>query len=196
MPTRKLPLWIKQALSPASSGSKIFKNTYAKGLHTVCREARCPNRGECESRGTATFLILAIDVRVTADSVRCNTALLPPEPRRTRTRRSVNRGLGLHHAVITSVTRDDLPDGGASVFAQTIQAIKKLSRERQSRCSYRISSVIRLPWRLLSTLGRSDQSQHGDGESSIRNSGAPLLIPGPLSCSAAWQIAGYRANPA
>lgn len=122
----RLPPWIKRTLSPVSAGSKIFRNTYAKGLHTVCKEARCPNRGECESRGTATFLILGD--RCTRNCGFCavqhgKPAPLNPEEPELIAEAVAN--LGLRHSVITSVTRDDLPDGGASVFAQTVQAIRK-----------------------------------------------------------------------
>lgn len=126
MSHRKLPHWIKRTISPISAGSRIFKTTYAKGLHTVCKEARCPNRGECESSGTATFLILGD--RCTRNCSFCAvkygmpTPVNPEEPDLVAA--SVAE-LGLHHAVITSVTRDDLPDGGASAFSQTIEAIRK-----------------------------------------------------------------------
>lgn len=124
----RLPPWIKRTLSPVSAGSKIFRNTYAKGLHTVCKEARCPNRGECESRGTATFLILGD--QCTRNCGFCavqhgKPAPLNPEEAELIAEAVAN--LGLRHAVITSVTRDDLPDGGASVFVQTVQAIRKKS---------------------------------------------------------------------
>ena len=94
-------------------------------LHTVCQEARCPNKGECFSSGTATFLILGD--RCTRDcrfcSVRHGDAarLDEEEPRRVA---EAARRLGLRHVVVTSVTRDDLPDGGASQFAATIEALR------------------------------------------------------------------------
>ncbi len=98
------------------------------GLHTVCEEARCPNIGECFEAGTATFMILG-DVCTRACgfcAVRSGrpAGLDAEEP--SRVAEAVGR-LGLKHAVITSVTRDDLPDGGASVFADTIRAIRRRS---------------------------------------------------------------------
>jgi lipoic acid synthetase len=96
------------------------------GLHTVCEEAHCPNLGECWSRGTATFMILG-DVCTRACgfcAVRTGLPAAAPdadEPRRVA--EAVAR-MGLHHAVVTSVNRDDQADGGASVFAATIREIR------------------------------------------------------------------------
>jgi len=95
------------------------------GLHTVCEEARCPNIGECWHHGTATFMILG-DVCTRACSY-CAVAHGRPaavdaaEPERVA--RAIQT-LGLNYVVITSVDRDDLPDGGASIFAETIRATR------------------------------------------------------------------------
>ena len=108
-------------------------------LHTVCREARCPNKGECYASGTATFLILG-DVctracrfcavegagRIAEGGRReapgaPRVALDPDEPRRVA---EAARRLGLRHVVVTSVTRDDLPDGGAAQFAAAVAAVR------------------------------------------------------------------------
>jgi len=95
-------------------------------LHTICEEAKCPNIGECFNRGTATFLILG---RICSrNCTYCHVQHGIPEPLNTDEPDDVAesvRSLGLRYAVITSVTRDDLSDGGAEHFAQTIQAIKK-----------------------------------------------------------------------
>jgi lipoic acid synthetase len=99
-------------------------------LHTVCEEAGCPNIGECWASGTATFLLLG-DI-CTRNCRFCNVQTGKPlpidgdEPRRVAEAVDVMR---LRHAVLTSVTRDDLPDGAASVFAQTIAEIRKRSPE-------------------------------------------------------------------
>ena len=98
------------------------------GLHTVCQEARCPNLGECFSRGTATFLILG---RVCTRgcgfcAVERGTPASPDEGEPERVAQAVQK-MGIHYVVITSVTRDDLPDGGASSFAETIRAIRALN---------------------------------------------------------------------
>ena len=97
-------------------------------LHTVCREARCPNKGECYASGTATFLILG-DVctracrfcAVEGDGKAGVCTLDEDEPRRVA---EAAERLGLRHVVITSVTRDDLPDGGAAQFAAAIAAVR------------------------------------------------------------------------
>lgn len=96
------------------------------GLHTVCEEAHCPNLGECFSQGTATFLILGdICTRNCGFcAVRHGTPVPPAEDEPNRIGRVVVE-MGLHYVVITSVTRDDLPDGGASLFARTIEAIRE-----------------------------------------------------------------------
>ena len=96
-------------------------------LHTVCEEARCPNLGECFSKGTATFLILT---RVCTRNcgfcaVEHGTPLPPDESEPQKVAEAVTR-MGLRYVVVTSVTRDDLPDGGASQFARTIRAIRAL----------------------------------------------------------------------
>ncbi len=94
-------------------------------LHTVCQEALCPNIAECWGRGTATFMILG-DI-CTRHCRFCSVKggrPLPPDPQEPERVAEAAYRLGLNHVVITSVTRDDLPDGGASHFAQTIKAVK------------------------------------------------------------------------
>ena len=93
-------------------------------LHTVCEEASCPNIGECWDQGTATFMILG-DVCTRACGY-CNVVHGRPEPvDREEPGRLAEAvaSLGLHHVVITSVDRDDLDDGGASVFARSIESV-------------------------------------------------------------------------
>jgi lipoic acid synthetase len=94
-------------------------------LHTVCQEAACPNIGECWARGTATFMLLG-DV-CTRHCRFCNVTSghpLPPDPQEPARVAEAAARMGLHHVVITSVTRDDLPDGGAGQFALTIHTIR------------------------------------------------------------------------
>jgi lipoic acid synthetase len=102
--------------------------TYEEGLHTVCREARCPNQGECSERGEATFLILGDTCTRNCAfcAVKHGVPATAAYEEAHRVAASVN-SLNLKHAVVTSVTRDDLPDGGASVFAETIRSIRDLS---------------------------------------------------------------------
>ncbi len=117
---------VKKNLSGAfySQVTNILKDLRLK---TVCREAQCPNMGECFSEGTATFLILGD--RCTRSCGYCaiaNGHSEPPDPTEpSRIAEAVQR-LGLNYVVITSVTRDDLPDGGASIFADTIRNIRLL----------------------------------------------------------------------
>jgi lipoic acid synthetase len=96
------------------------------GLHTVCEEAHCPNLGECWNRGTATFMILG-DVCTRACgfcAVKTGLPELPPDPMEAVRVAEAVRTMGLRHAVITSVNRDDQPDGGAAVFAACIRQIR------------------------------------------------------------------------
>lgn len=124
--TQRLPPWLRRRLPGATAVSRIQERTYAKGLHTVCREARCPNQRECYEKGTATFLILG-DL-CTRDCGFCavkHGRPSPPDPLEPKRVADAVIELGLTHAVITSVTRDDLPDGGAAWFAETIAAIRE-----------------------------------------------------------------------
>ena len=131
-PGRK-PAWLKHK-APAP---RQYRATGALldelDLHTVCREARCPNKGECYASGTATFLILgdvctractfcAVEGEGKAGDLHAGVCRLDEdEPRRVA---EAARRLGLRHVVITSVTRDDLPDGGAAQFAAAIAAVR------------------------------------------------------------------------
>ncbi len=123
----RLPTWIAER--KLSLGSlRDVRQVMAKGkLHTVCDEARCPNRSECFSRHTATFLIMGDTC--TRSCRYCSIAhgkprpLDPEEPRRLA---EAAKELGLRHVVVTSVDRDDLPDGGATQFARVIEALHEL----------------------------------------------------------------------
>lgn len=118
------PEWLKLSpLDPTILGrmNRLMRDLK---LHTVCESARCPNRAECFARGTATFMILG-DI-CTRNCTFCAVKHGMPQPADPEEPQhivaAVNK-LGLRYAVITSVTRDDLPNGGASQFAQTINAI-------------------------------------------------------------------------
>ncbi len=127
MDKQRLPPWVRSTLPPASALAKITRRTYCQGLATVCREARCPNRGECFSKGTAAFLILG-DV-CTRDCRFCavkHGIPQPPEPSEPVKVAESVAVMGLTHAVVTSVTRDDLEDGGAWQFVATIRAIREM----------------------------------------------------------------------
>jgi lipoic acid synthetase len=124
------PEWLKlNALEPAVL-NKTTKLTRDLKLHTVCESARCPNRPKCFSEDTATFMILG-DVctrNCTFCAVKHGRPEAPDPQEADRVVQAVAR-LGLRYVVVTSVTRDDLPDGGASWFAQTITAIHKYDPE-------------------------------------------------------------------
>jgi lipoic acid synthetase len=128
MHSRLLPEWIRSRLPSASAVESMSRRTYAVGLATVCKEALCPNQGDCSERRTATFLILGD--RCTRNCGFCGIGPGRPEPADPDEPHRVAgavKSLGLRHAVITSVTRDDLSDGGAFVFAETIRSIRRLT---------------------------------------------------------------------
>lgn len=109
---------------------KFVKSTLKKlNLHTVCEEAGCPNIYECFEAKTATFLILGDTCTRNCRFCLVNTGKpLPPDMEEPQKVAQAILEMGLNYAVITSVTRDDLPDGGARVFVETIKEIKRLSK--------------------------------------------------------------------
>ena len=124
------PPWLKKRIPPFEDLIKVKSVLSGTVLHTVCEEARCPNLGECFSRGTATILILGKTcTRSCGFCAVQHGAPAPPDEGEPRKVAEAVKKMGLQYAVITSVTRDDLPDGGASFFAQTIRAIRGLDRK-------------------------------------------------------------------
>ena len=126
------PPWLWQRISPQAEGAVASMEDLLDrfGLHTVCQEAHCPNIAECFGQGTATFMILGDTCcrgcRFCAVQRGNPVAVDAAEPERVA---EAAAQLGLKHLVITSVTRDDLPDGGARHFAATIQAVRRRSPE-------------------------------------------------------------------
>ena len=124
------PAWLKIALPRGRTHTKVRETLISGKLCTVCEEARCPNRQECWDAGTATFMILG-----NVCTRRCRFCAVakggPAPPDRAEPARvgMATRALGLKHVVVTSVTRDDLPDGGAAHFAETIRQIRAASPE-------------------------------------------------------------------
>ena len=120
------PSWLKRRL-PSGPAYEQVCNLLKKGhLHTVCQEARCPNIWECFSQKTATFLILGD--RCTRNCGFCAIAhgpSGPPDPEEPLRVAGAVEQMALKYVVITSVTRDDLPDGGAGIFAATIETIRR-----------------------------------------------------------------------
>ena len=128
--TRRLPEWFKVPMPGGPNYMSLREQFRAEELHTVCEEARCPNIGDCWERGTATFMILG-DICTRACAYCAVTTGLPQgldlqEP--IRLAETVER-LGLRYVVITSVNRDDLPDGGAFIFVQCVRQIRSRSPE-------------------------------------------------------------------
>ncbi|MDH5203946.1 MAG: lipoyl synthase [Nitrospirota bacterium] len=120
----RLPEWIKTKSFADIHGTKRILRNY--GLSTVCEEARCPNIGECFSKPTATFMILGS--KCTRNCGFCAVEHSTPEPLDPDEPERVAlaaKDMGLKYVVITSVTRDDLPDGGAEQFTRTVSAIRK-----------------------------------------------------------------------
>ena len=122
---RRIPDWIRFQIPGGKNAARLRGVIKKAGLHTVCMEARCPNVGECMGCGTATFLILGDTC--TRNCRYCSVTQgtpRPPEPDEPRRVGHAVQTLGLTYAVITSVTRDDLPDGGAGIFADTIKQLR------------------------------------------------------------------------
>lgn len=120
------PRWLKKRLPSGPNFEKIKGLIEKKRLHTVCQEARCPNIWECFSQQTATFLIMGS--RCSRNCRFCSVeqgSLEPPDPAEPALVASAARQMGLKYVVITSVTRDDLSDGGATCFARTIDEIHR-----------------------------------------------------------------------
>src|SRR5579884_2681071 len=123
-PGRK-PAWLKMKMPGGEEFSKLLNLVNTQRLHTVCQSAKCPNMGECWAAGTATLMILG-DV-CTRSCGFCHIATgRPPtldldEPARVG---NAVAQMGLKHTVITSVNRDELPDGGAAVRAETIRQVR------------------------------------------------------------------------
>lgn len=122
----KKPEWLRIRLPRADDYSRMKGLKDSSFLHTICESGSCPNKAECWGAGTATFMILG-DI-CTRNCRFCNVKTgkpLPPDPAEPDRVAEAIQNLGVKHCVVTSVDRDDLPDGGASVWAQTIKAIKK-----------------------------------------------------------------------
>jgi len=122
----RLPVWLQKKISTSTHVHAMKRAMRQRGLHTVCEEAKCPNLGECFSRRTATFMIMGnICTRHCGFCAVKNGAPKPLDQDEPRRIAKQVQDMGLAHAVITSVTRDDLADGGAAHFAETITEIRK-----------------------------------------------------------------------
>jgi lipoyl synthase len=126
--SRRLPDWIREKKLNLQGLHEVKSMLRERSLHSVCESLACPNRTECFSRGTATFMILG-DV-CTRSCGFCNVTTgrpyAAPSPDEPRAVADTAKRLGLRHVVVTSVTRDDLPDGGARQFAGTIRELRAI----------------------------------------------------------------------
>ncbi|HZY25711.1 MAG TPA: lipoyl synthase, partial [Bacteroidales bacterium] len=123
---RRLPDWLKMQRASGETYSMVKHIVVENHLHTICTSGNCPNIGECWNRGTATFMILG-DICTRACKF-CATKTgrpFPPDPDEPDRLAASIKAMRLKHCVITSVDRDDLPDGGSSFWAETITRIKE-----------------------------------------------------------------------
>jgi len=122
---RSLPDWFRKPLPRGGAVSSVRELVADLGLHTVCESAKCPNLNECWSRKTATFMVLGN--HCTRRCFFCSVPKAKPDPVDADEPRRVAEGarrLGLHHIVVTSVDRDDLPDKGAEHFVQVVRELR------------------------------------------------------------------------
>jgi lipoic acid synthetase len=126
LPVVPRPAWIRAKAPQGPAYEHIRGLMRGLELNTVCEEAHCPNLGECWGRGTATFMILGEVCTRACGFCAVKTGLpgRPPDPDEPRRVAAVVERMGLRHAVVTSVSRDDQPDGGASIFAATVREIR------------------------------------------------------------------------
>ena len=124
---RRLPDYLKRPIIDTDKTRTVRRILKTKCLNTVCENARCPNKNECYTKNTATFLIMGNNC--TRNCRYCNITCAKPEIDTEEPEHVAEavQALGLKYAVITSVTRDDLPDGGAQHFANCIYEIRKIS---------------------------------------------------------------------
>lgn len=124
---RRLPDYLKRPIIDTDKTRTVRKILKTKCLNTVCENARCPNKNECYTKNTATFLIMGGNC--TRNCRYCNISCAKPQSLDSEEPKHIAeavKALGLKYAVITSVTRDDLPDGGAEHFANCIYEIRKI----------------------------------------------------------------------
>ncbi len=126
--TQRLPRWMKAQMPKGKTYSQVFNLIHEHKLNTICTSGNCPNKGECWNAGTASFMILGD--KCTRNCRFCSVLNQIPEKvdwnEPMRLAKTI-QALKLKHAVITSVTRDDLADGGANFWATTIKTIKELN---------------------------------------------------------------------
>jgi lipoic acid synthetase len=126
---RRLPVWLKMQRASGENYSRVKQLVTGNHLNTICTSGNCPNIGECWNAGTATFMILG---NICTRACRfCSTETgrpLPPDSDEPARLAGSIKTLGLRHCVITSVDRDDLIDGGASFWAETIRTVREVNK--------------------------------------------------------------------
>lgn len=130
MSGNRKPKWLVSSKLGAKNATKISQLLKEYNINTVCQSAQCPNRGECFDRGTATFMILGTECSrncAFCAVTKSNQQLPPPDPSEPEKIAMLTKKLGLSHVVITTVTRDDLPDGGAGQFIKVTEEIRKVT---------------------------------------------------------------------
>ncbi|MBD1911932.1 MULTISPECIES: lipoyl synthase [unclassified Leptolyngbya] len=129
----QLPAWLRRPIGKASELSTVQQIIKQRQIHTICEEGRCPNRGECYASGTATFLLMG--PTCTRSCAFCQVdkghAPMPLDPQEPQKVAEAVQLLGLRYVVLTSVARDDLADGGANWFVQTMEAIRQVNPATQ-----------------------------------------------------------------
>ncbi|MDY6936364.1 MAG: lipoyl synthase [Cyanobacteriota bacterium] len=128
-----MPPWLRRPIAKASELSTVQRIIKQRQIHTICEEGRCPNRGECYAQKTATFLLMGPTCTRSCAFCQVDKGHSPmpldlEEPQKVA---DAVQQLGLRYVVLTSVARDDLPDGGASWFATTMAAIRQRSPQTQ-----------------------------------------------------------------
>lgn len=126
-----MPSWLRRSIGKASDISTVQRIIKQRQIHTICEEGRCPNRGECYSQKTATFLLMGPTCTRSCGFCQVDKghAPMPLDAEEPRLVASAVKLLGLRYAVLTSVARDDLSDGGAGWFVATMEAIRELNGE-------------------------------------------------------------------
>jgi lipoyl synthase len=130
---RSLPPWLRRSIGSASEISTVQQIIKQRQIHTICEEGRCPNRAECYSQKTATFLLMGPTCTRSCGFCQVDKghAPMPLDPQEPAKVAEAVQLLGLRYVVLTAVARDDLDDGGAGWFVQTMDAIKAINSTTQ-----------------------------------------------------------------
>jgi lipoyl synthase len=128
-----LPPWLRRSIGTASELSTVQQIIKQRQIHTICEEGRCPNRGECYSQKTASFLLMGPTCTRSCGFCQVDKghAPMPLDPQEPEKVAEAVGLLGLRYVVLTAVARDDLDDGGAGWFVKTIEAIRSVNAETQ-----------------------------------------------------------------